>query len=104
MTDFGIEKISADEFKQAQLEIVADRKPAKQLVTEPRTRVVWFALPTTDGVCAVPEHDEIQRTLSPKALAYRARIPTRQVCEIKGVMMCRDCFLAGVESENVENV
>ena len=95
MSEFGIETISEEDFRRAQ------QTATKVVVLEPRTRVVWFALPTHQGKCNLPDHEEVQKTLSERALAYRAAYPIREVFEIRpGVQLCRDCFLAGADKEH----
>jgi len=95
MSDFGIEPMTAEEFRKAQIP-----RTGKTIATEPRTRTVWFTLPTTQGFCTVPDHLEVQKTLDPTKKEYRDKYPVRHVFEIReGLFVCRDCFLAEADRD-----
>jgi len=97
MSDFGIEPMTAEEFRKAQIP-----KATRTVATEPRTRVVWFTLPTSMGFCTIEAHEEVQKILSqdPEKKTYRDTYPVRHVYEIsEGVFICRDCFIAGVDKD-----
>lgn len=96
MSEFGIESISAEEFRRETLP-----KSSKQLTTEPRTRTVWFDLPHTTGYCTVPAHEEVQKLLDPSKREYRDKYPVRHVFEIRaGLFICRDCFIAEADKDD----
>ena len=89
------EVISGDEFRKS-----AISRTRKELVTEPRQRTVWFALPTAPGWCTVRIHKDVQQMLNPEAKEFRDKYPVRHVFEIsEGLFVCRDCFLAGADKE-----
>lgn len=97
MSDFGIEPMSAEEFRKAQLP-----RATKTISLEPRTRVTWFTLPTSNGFCTMRDHDEIIRMISadPEKKEYRDKYPVRHVYELSdGVFICRDCFLQGADKD-----
>ena len=81
------EVITADEFHEAKAQT------SKGLVTEPRNFTTWIGLPSRLGFCTVPDHDEIQKMLSPEQKEYRQVYPTRMVTHIGDYDVCRDCFL-----------
>ena len=98
MSDFGIEPMSAEEFRKAQLP-----RASKTVVLEPRTRTVWFALPTAMGFCTMEAHTDIMRMISadPEKKEYRDKYPVRHVYELSdGVFICRDCFLKGADKDD----
>jgi hypothetical protein len=98
MSDFGIESMSEDEFRKAQIP-----RASKTIATEPRTRTVWFTLPTRNGFCTVSAHEEVQRTLNPEQKEYRDKYPVRSVFEItEDRYVCRDCFLLGADKEDTD--
>ena len=93
------EPISEDEYRRATRPVSSG---ARALVTEPRLQTIWFALPTHQGTCTVPGHDEVQAMLSDEKKEYREQFPgnIRYVYEISpGLFVCRDCFVAGADKE-----
>lgn len=92
------EIITGDEFRKETITAASSRK---QLRTEPRLQTIWFALPSHQGFCTVPDHDEVQKMLKPEQLPYRDKYPTRYVYEISpGLFVCRDCFLMGADKDD----
>lgn len=90
------EVLSGDEFRRQNIP-----KQSRAVVTEPRTRTVWFALPTHQGFCTCPDHDEVQKLLNPEQKEYRQKYPTRHVFEIReGLLICRDCFIAEADKDD----
>lgn len=89
--DVLFEVISADEFRKESIS-----RTRREVVTEPRTQTVWFALPTEPGWCTVLTHKETQQMLPDDKRAIRDQYPVRHVFEISpGLFICRDCFVAG---------
>ena len=84
------EVISGEQFRKD-----STPRTTREVRTEPRLQMIWFALPTTTGYCTVPDHEEIQKMLKPEAQSYRDQYPVRHVYEMRdGLFVCRDCFLA----------
>ncbi len=95
---FEFEVIDAAEFAKSKAKTSSPRKVKHDLGD--RSYVVWYSLPSYMGICTVPMHDEIIRSLNPEQQAYRQRHePNRFVFEIGDHTVCRDCFIAKADLE-----
>lgn len=94
MTEPLFESIDEGEYTKALAtpETTKVRTKAKYNLAD-RTRVAWFKLPTSLGVCTVPTHGDVQDTLTDQEKQYRTGISLRMVFPIDEFMVCRDCYI-----------
>jgi len=87
------EVITNEEFTKAQaVPDAPTKKTRKKHNTDDRTLTGWWKLPSYQGFCTVPTHDEVIQALKPEAQAYRSEYPVRYVFEIGEFQVCRDCY------------
>jgi len=95
------EVITNEEFTKAQA--VPDdpetKKPRKKHNTNDRTLTGWWKLPSYQGFCTVPSHDEVIQALKPEAQVYRSEYPVRYVFEIEEFQVCRDCYIVEADKD-----
>jgi hypothetical protein len=95
------EVITNEEFTKAQaVPVTSEKKPRKKHNTNDRTLTGWWKLPSYQGFCTVPSHDEVTQALKPEAQAYRSQYPVRYVFEIGEFQVCRDCYIVEADKES----